>query len=101
MEISGGKIMKFRSNARYEELLENGTVFDLNGSKLRICIHRLVGIQDEWFLDCAALRLSNVDLQEKEFDKAVNKSKSIIGNKIKELQEEFNKIADDTLIEFE
>ena len=93
--------MKFKSNARWNELKENGTIFELKNNGLRISIHRIVHVENTWFLSCAALGLSQYNLMESDFDEAVHKAKIIVNEKINEFREEFNKIANDDVIELE
>ena len=93
--------MKFKSNARWNEPKENGTIFDLKNNGLKIKIHRIIHIEGTWFLSCAALGISQRDLREPDFIEAVRKAKIIIDEKIKAFREEFDKIANDDVIELE
>ena len=93
--------MKFKSNARWNEPKENGTIFELKNNGLKIKIHRIIYIENTWFLSCAALGLSQYNLMESDFDEAVRKAKIIVNEKINEFREEFNKIANDDVIELE
>lgn len=93
--------MKFKSNARWNEPKENGTIFELKNNGLKIKIHRIVHIDNTWFLSCVALGFCQCDLRESDFNKAVRKAKIIIDEKISEFREEFNKIANDEVIELE
>lgn len=93
--------MKFKSNARWNELKENGTIFDLKNNKLGITIHRIIHIDDTWFLSCHALNISQRDLHESDFNKAVEKAKTTINQEIGKLMKEYEKIVGDDVIEFE
>ena len=93
--------MKFKSNARWNEPKENGTIFELKNNGLRIKIHRIIYIEDTWFLSCHALNISQRDLHERDFDKAVKKAKAIINQEIGKLMEEYDKIVGDDVIEIE
>lgn len=93
--------MKFTSNAKWDEPKENGTVFELKNNGLGIVIHRIICMQDTWFLSCHVLNIQQVDLHESDFDKAVKKAKAIINQKIRKLLLEYNKIAGDDVIEIE
>lgn len=93
--------MKFKSNAKLDVPKENGTIFELKDNRLRIRIHRVMGIEGTWFLSCAALGFTQMDLREKSFDKAVKKTKETINHKIGELIAEYEKIVGDDLIEIE
>ena len=91
--------MKFKSNARWNEPKESGTVFGLKNNGLGVNIHRIIYIQDTWFLSCHALNISQMDLRESDFDKAVEKAKTVIENEIQELKQEYDKISGDDNIE--
>ena len=93
--------MKFKSNAGWNEPKENGTIFELKNNGLRIKIHRIIYIEDTWFLSCRALNISQRDLYERDFDKAVQKAKAIINQEIGKLMEEYDKIVGDDVIEIE
>ena len=74
--------------------------FDLKDNNLGISIHRIVNIDDTWFLSCRALNISQMNLNEGDFRKAVKKSKSIINEKLGSLIYEYDKICSDNEIEF-
>lgn len=93
--------MKFKSNARWNEPKENGTIFELKNNGLKIKIHRIIYIENTWFLSCTSLGFVQYDLRDSDFNKAVRKAKIIIDEKINEFREEFNKIVNDDVIEFE
>ena len=73
----------------------------MKNNGLGISIHRIIHIEDTWFLSCAALGISQRDLMEPDFNGAVRKAKFIIDEKIKALREEFDKIVNDDVIELE
>lgn len=93
--------MKFKSNAKYGESKENGTIFELKNNGLRIKIHRIMYINNTWFLSCYALNISQRNLYESDFNKAVKKAKQIINQEIGELIDEYDKIVGDDIIEIE
>ena len=96
--------MKFKSNARRNEPKEKGTIFLLEDNKLKMSIHRRITIRmaddDTWFLSCKELQIYQRDLHESDFRKAMEKAKIIISKEIQELQERFDKIKNDKVIEF-
>lgn len=93
--------MKFKSNATWGKPKEDGTVFVLKNNGLKIRIHRLIGVENTWFLSCTSLGFSQYNLREPDFTEAVCKAKTVIDGKIREFREEFNKIADDDVVELE
>ena len=52
-------------------------------------------------MSCHALNISQMDLRESDFNKAVKKAKTIINQEIGKLMKEYDKIADDDVIEIE
>lgn len=94
-------MMKFESNARWSEPKETGTIFTLKNNRLGIRIHRIIHVENTWFLSCRALNISKLNLHEKDFDEAVETAKVIINQEIGELIEEYDKIVGDDVIEFE
>ena len=49
--------MKFRSNAKWNEPVESGTIFDCKVGNTCISVHRIIHCEG-WFLSCADLRIS-------------------------------------------
>ena len=71
----GGRKMKFKSNAKYNEEPKTGSVFTLKYNSLGIVIHKYVGCGDALFLNCSALDILNYDLGTEDFEEAVSKNK--------------------------
>lgn len=78
--------MKFKSNARYEEKLEDGSIFDLKDYSLKVSIHKYVGCGDNLYLSCYELGISQKDLETEDFNEAVSKSMEIVTEKMKHLE---------------
>lgn len=77
--------LEWKSNARYNEELEKGSIFNLKDNKLGISIHQFVGCGKQWFFSYTALRISQHCLETEDFKEAVLKAKNIIGIKMQEL----------------
>lgn len=92
--------MEFKSNAKYEQKPEEGTIFELKNNNLKMSIHHYVGCGDLWFLSCRSLGISCRDLYTNDFNEAVIKAKEIVWEDISGLLEEFNKIKSDYAVEF-
>lgn len=71
------------------------SIYDLKDNGLRICIHKLVGLGDELFLNCVPLNLKDVDLYTEDLDEAVSKSKEIIDETVENLRAEANRFIND------
>lgn len=77
--------LEWKSNARYNEEVGQGSIFNLKDNKLGISIHQYVGCGKRWFLSCTALKISQHCLETEDFEEAVSKAKNIIGIKMQEL----------------
>lgn len=91
--------MKFKSNARYKEKPEDGSIFDLKDNSLKLSIHKYVGCGDNLYLSCYELGISRKDLETEDFNEAVSKSKEIVTERMKYLRDEAHKFIVDECIE--
>lgn len=91
--------MKFKSNARYEEKLEDGSIFALKDNSLKLSIHKYVRCGDNLYLSCYELGISQEDLETEDFNEAVSKSKEIVTERMKHLRDEAHKFIVDECIE--
>ena len=93
--------MKFKSNAKYKEKPETGSIFTLQDNSLGISIHKYVGCGDTLFLNSRALNIDNYDLGTEDFKKAVSKAKEVISCKVKKIREDSYRFCMDNNIEFD
>ena len=93
--------MKFKSNAKYKEKPETGTIFTLKDNSLGISIHKYVGCGDALFLNSKAMNINNYDLGTEDFDEAVGKAKEIIMREAKKIREDAYRFYSDNNIEFD
>lgn len=70
--------MKWKSNARHNRELTDGTMFDLKEFGIRICIHKIIDFGDDFYLSSTDFGFNQCDLHTNNFDEAVEKSKSLI-----------------------
>lgn len=91
--------MKFKSNARYKEKPEDGSIFDLKDNSLKLSIHKYVGCGNDLFLSCYELGISTKNLETEDFNEAVSKSKEIVSERVKHLREEAYRFCMDTHVE--
>lgn len=91
--------MKFKSNARYEEKLEDGSIFDLKDNSLKLSIHKYVDCGNNLYLSCYELGISKKDLETEDFNEAVRKSKDIVTERVKHFREEAHKFIMDNNVE--
>ncbi len=91
--------MEFKSNARYEEKLEDGSIFELKDNSLKLSIHKYVGCGDNLYLSCYELEISRKDLETEDFNEAVSKAKDIISAEVKKIREEAYRFCMDNHVE--
>lgn len=91
--------MKFKSNAKYKEKPETGSIFALQDNSLGISIHKYVGCGDALFLNSRALNIDNYDLGTEDFKEAVSKAKEVISCKVKKIREDSYRFCMDNNIE--
>lgn len=63
--------MNFKSNAKYNQQPENGSVFELKDNGLGISIHHYIGCGNDWYVSCKALGISAKSLYTQDFTEAV------------------------------
>ncbi len=93
--------MKFKSNAKYKEKPETGSIFTLKYNSLGISIHKYVGCGDALFLNSKALNIDNYDLETEDFEEAVSKAKEVVMCKVKKIREDAYRFCSDSNIEFD
>ena len=91
--------MKLISNAKYGEPVESGTIFRIKENGFDICIHKIMGCGDVWYLDCAELGIDNFPLKNRNLFGCVKDAKEIIKNKLETLNVRFLSIYVDDDIE--
>ena len=91
--------MKLISNAKSGEPVESGTIFRIKGNGFNICIHKIIGCGDVWYLDCAELGIDNLPLKNRNIFGCVKDAKEIIKNKLETLNARFHSLYEDDGIE--
>ena len=93
--------MKFKSNAKYKEKPETGSIFTLQDNSLGISIHKYVGCGDALFLNSKAMNIDNYDLGTEDFDEAVSKAKEVVMREVKKIRVDAYRFYSDSNIEFD
>ena len=93
--------MKFKSNAKYKEKPETGSIFTLQDNSLGISIHKYVGCGDSLFLSSSTLNINNYDLETEDFEEAVSKAKEVIMCEVEKIREDAYRFYSDSNIEFD
>lgn len=78
--------MKLTSNAKHGKPVESGTAFEAKINNLRVCIHRIVGL-DGWFLNCDKLDIMDKELKSQDLYACVRESRKIMRERLEELTE--------------
>lgn len=78
--------MRFVSNAKYSEPVENGTIFRGKVGNMRIIVHRMYHYEG-WYLSVPDLMMDGKKLKSDSLIGAINESKSVL----KQISEKINK----------
>jgi hypothetical protein len=87
--------MKLISNAKFEEPVESGTIFRTQGHGIDICIHKICGCGDTWYLNCNELGIDNLQLKSENLFRCVDEAKEILKQKLELLNGRFNNFYED------
>lgn len=89
--------MQWKSNARWNQDVNEGTIFTLKDDSVSISIHKIHGIgNNKWYLSCHTLGISQFGLNTEDFDLAVEDAKVIIQTKLEMLSQNFAGFLSDT-----
>ena len=91
--------MKLISNAKSGEPVESGTIFRIKENGFNICIHKIVGCGDAYYLNCAELGIDDLPLKNRNLFGCVKDAKEIIKNKLETLNARFHSLYEDEEIE--
>lgn len=59
--------------------------------KVKICIHKICGYGDGWYLNCYTLQISNNDLRTTDFEKALENAKEVITKEFSAIRRDIEK----------
>lgn len=79
--------MIFRSNAKYGEPVESGTIYEGKIGKLRVSVHRIIHCEG-WYLSCADVRISQMRLKSGTLMGAIKESKEVLKSVVDKLSED-------------
>lgn len=88
--------MKFRSNARYNEPVESGTIFDGKVGKLSISVHRIIHCEG-WFLSCPDMRVSQMKLKSDTLIGAIEESKMALKKTVDGMMNDVNAFCEEDI----
>lgn len=81
--------MKFKSNAKYGQPVEAGTIYDGKIGNLDISVHHIYGGK-EWYLSCYDLNIKQRLLKSEDLLEAIEESKSVLKNVVDEIRKDVN-----------
>lgn len=77
--------LEWKSNARCNDNVEDGTIFELKNNDLGVSLHKDAEWGDNWVVSCKALGIKAHGLSTKDFEKAVDNARDYICAKFAEL----------------
>ena len=87
--------MKWRSDAKFKQKETDGGIFDLKEYGIRVTIHKIHGLGDNFYLSSIDFGFSQRDLNTDNFDEAVEKSKNLIIEKATQIYNAAMKFSED------
>jgi hypothetical protein len=87
--------MKLISNAKFGEPVESGTIFRTQGHGIDICIYKICGCGDRWYLNCNELGIDDLRLKSENLFRCVDEAKEILKQKLELLNGRFNNFYED------
>lgn len=88
--------MKFKSNAKYGQPVESGSVYEGRIGNLIISIHHIYG-GEMWFLSCHNLNISQKSLKSETLIGAINEAKEILKIVVEDLQKDVNAFCEESI----
>ena len=84
--------MKYKSNAKYNVPVENGTVFETTNGTIDICVHKYVGCGDTLYLSSNAVGIRNRKLKSEKIISAIHEAEIIVQEKVKMMKKDIEEI---------
>jgi hypothetical protein len=81
--------MKFRSNARYNEPAESGTIYEGKIGGLRVSVHRIIHCEG-WFLSCPDMGIIQMKLKSDTLIGAIEESKMALKKTVERMANDVN-----------
>ena len=88
--------MKFKSNARYSEPVESGTIYEGRIGNMIISVHRIIHC-DGWYLSCPDVCINQRKLKSDTIMGAIKESKEILKNVIEGLMNDVNAFCEENI----
>lgn len=88
--------MKFKSNARYNEPVESGTIYEGRIGNMSISVHRIIHCEG-WYLSCPDVRISQRKLKSESLICAIDESKTVLKNIVSSLMNDVNTFCEENI----
>lgn len=81
--------MKFKSNAKYDQPVECGSIYQGEIGNLCISVHHIYGGK-EWYLSCHKLNIGQKELKSEKLLDAIEEAKEVLKRAVDSLQQDVN-----------
>lgn len=88
--------MKFKSNAKYGQPVESGSIYEGRIGNLIISVHRIYN-GETWFLSCHKLNIIQRELKSETLMDAIKEAKEILKQEIENLQKDVNAFCEENI----
>lgn len=88
--------MKFKSNAKYGQPVESGSIYEGKIGNLFISIHHIYN-GEEWYVSCHDLNIKQRELESKDLISAINEAKEVLKKKVDDLQKDVNAFCEESI----
>lgn len=88
--------MKFKSNARYNEPVENGSIFEGKIGNMRISVHSVIHCEG-WYLSCPEVQISRMKLKSDTLMGAIKESKAVLKKTVEGLMNDVNVFCEENI----
>lgn len=88
--------MKFKSNAKYGQPMESGSIYEGRIGNLIISVHHIYN-GETWFLSCHKLNISQRELKSETLMEAIKEAKEILKQEIEDLQKDVNTFYEESI----
>lgn len=88
--------MKFKSNAKYGEPVESGSIYEGKIGSMRITVHRIIHCEG-WYLSCPNLQISQMKLKSDTLMKAIEESKTVLKQIVESLMKDVKAFCEENI----
>lgn len=88
--------MKFKSNAKYGQPVESGSIYEGKIGKMRIVIHRVIYC-DGWYFSCPEVQISQMKLKSNTLMSAIEESKTVLKKTVDRLMNDVNAFCEESI----